>query len=210
MKSSRYASSPGITAGLVMFLLICTLAGCGSMKPIKYYHLTYPSESPVAESAIDATIMVRPFETSHLYLDDKIVYGFSSPEMGTYQYQRWEEPPAEMLQNALVRGLRSSGKFAGVYTIRAEANAQYSLSGHLYEFKEVEGDSLVARLMFEARLRDRKSGVIVWSHPYRHDEPAAQKSMTSFVEAMDRNVNRSVQEVQAGLVEFFQSHPPKQ
>ena len=212
MRNFRSAFSRGITIGLAvfgMFLLTVVLAGCGSMKPIKYYHLSYPSETPVTETAVDATIMVRPFETSHLYMDDKIVYAFSSPEMGTYEYQRWEEPPVEMLQNALVRGLRSSGKFAGVYTIRAEASAQYSLSGHLYEFKELEGEPLVARLTYEARLRDRKSGVVVWTHPYRHDEPASQKSVTSFVEAMDRNVNRSVEEVQAGLLEYFQAHPPK-
>jgi ABC-type uncharacterized transport system auxiliary subunit len=212
MSDPRLVFWRGTALGILavgVFALTGSLVGCGSMKPIKYYHLTYPSESPVGEGAIDATLMVRPFETSHLYLDDKIVYGFSSPEMGTYEYQRWEEPPVEMLQNALVRGLRSSGRFGGVYTIRAEANAQYTLSGHLYEFKEVEGESIMARLNYEVRLRDRKSGIVVWTHPYNHDEPAAQKSMSSFVEAMDRNVNRSVQDVQAGLLEYFRAHPPK-
>jgi ABC-type uncharacterized transport system auxiliary subunit len=212
MSDSRSGFSRSFTLGVIALGIFApggSLVGCGSMKPIKYYHLTYPSESPVSEGAIDATIMVRPFETSHLYLDDKIVYGFSSPEMGTYEYQRWEEPPVEMLQNALVRGLRSSGKFGGVYTIRAEANAQYTLSGHLYDFKEVEGESILARLNYEVRLRDRKSGIVVWTHSYHHDEPAAQKSMSSFVEAMDRDVNRSVQEVQAGLLDYFQAHPPK-
>ncbi len=212
MSQSRSVCTRGITPGAVVlgiFVLATGLVGCGSMKPIKYYHLTYPSESSVGQGVIDVVMTVRPFETSHLYLDDKIVYSFSSPEMGTYEYQRWEEPPVEMLQNALVRGLRSSGKFAGVYTMRADANPQYTLSGHLYEFKEVESEPIVARLNFEVRLRDRKSGVVVWTHPYQHDEPAAQKSIGSFVEAMDRNVNRSVQEVQAGLVEYFQAHPPK-
>jgi ABC-type uncharacterized transport system auxiliary subunit len=212
MSDSRSVFRRGVTLGVVTLgicVLVGGLVGCGSMKPIKYYHLTYPSETPVGEGAIDATLMIRTFEASHLYLDDKIVYGFSSPEMGTYEYQRWEEPPVEMLQNALVRGLRSSGKFGGVYTIRAEANAQYTLSGHLYDFKEVEGEPILARLNYEVRLRDRKSGIVVWTHPYHHDEPAAQKSMSSFVEAMDRNVNRSVQEVQAGLLEYFQAHPPR-
>jgi ABC-type uncharacterized transport system auxiliary subunit len=193
----------------VIVVLVLTLAGCGSMKPIKYYQLTYPSESPVSEGAIDATIIVRPFETSHLYLDDKIVYGFSSPEMGTYEYQRWEEPPVELLQNALVRGLRASGKFGGVYTMRSQANAQFTLSGHLYDFKEVDGNPLVARLNYEVHLRDRKSGFVVWTYPYNHDEPASEKNITSFVQAMDTNVNKSAQEVQAGLLEYFRAHPPK-
>ena len=40
-------------------------------------------ESAVAPDAINTALMVRTFEASHLYLDDQIVYGFDSPEMGT-------------------------------------------------------------------------------------------------------------------------------
>jgi ABC-type uncharacterized transport system auxiliary subunit len=127
--------------------------------------------------------------------------------MGTYEYQRWAEPPVEILQNALVRGLRSSGRFHAVYTLRADANGQFILAGHLYDFREVDGNPMAARLSYEVRLRDRKSGAMVWNHTYTHDEPAAEKSVTAFVEAMDKNVQRSVQEVQAGLEEYFGAHP---
>src|SRR5271169_2948111 len=85
------------------------------------------------------TLLVRIFEASHLYLDDKMVYGFDSPEMGTYEYQRWSEPPVEILQNAIVRGLRSSGRFKAVYTLRADPDGRFILAGQLYDFKEVDG-----------------------------------------------------------------------
>jgi len=151
--------------------------------------------------------VVRPFETSHLYLDDKIVYGFDSPEMGTYNNQRWAEPPVEILENTLVRGLRASGRFKGVFTPRYAASARYTLMGHLYEFKEVDTKPIVARLNYEVRLRDRKTGTTVWNHTYSHDEPAAEKSVNAFVVAMNKNLERSVQEVQGGLEEYFRSHP---
>jgi ABC-type uncharacterized transport system auxiliary subunit len=153
--------------------------------------------------------VVRPFEASHLYLGDQIVYGFDSPEMGIYQTQRWAEPPVEMLQEALVRGLRSTGRFRAVYAMRADILTQYILAGHLYDFKEVDGSTVVARLNFEVRLRDRKTGTTVWTHTYNHDEPASEKSVAAVATAMDKNVQRSVQEVQAGLEEYFRANPPK-
>jgi ABC-type uncharacterized transport system auxiliary subunit len=209
-----HSSRPGLRrlahkSPLVLLLLVLAVVGCGGGRPIKYYQLNLPSASAVAPDAIDTTLMVRTFEASHLYLDDKIVYGFESPEMGTYSGQRWAGPPVELLQDAMVRGLRASGRFKAVYTIRSDANGRFILAGHLYDFKEVDLNPIVARLNYEVRLRDRSSGTTVWSHYYSHDEPASEKSVSAFVVAMDKNVQRSVQEVQAGLEEYFRGHPIK-
>ena len=193
---------------LCFVVLVLMSVGCGAQRPIKYYQLTYPTAANVPQDAIDTALMVRPFESSPLYLDEKIVYGFESPEMGTYEYQRWVEPPVEILQMSLIRGLQASGRFKGVYTLRAESGARYILGGYLYDFKEVDASTIVARLTYEIRLRDRKSGTAVWSHLYAHDEPVSEKSVNAFVVAMDKNVRQSVQEVQAGLEEYFRGHPP--
>jgi ABC-type uncharacterized transport system auxiliary subunit len=195
---------------LSILAVVFFVAGCGGARPIKYYQLSYPTTAPPpSPDAINTTLIVRPFEASHLYLSDQIVYGFDSPEMGIYQTQRWAEPPVEMLQAALARGLRSTGRFRGVYTIRADAAGQYILAGHLYDFKEVDGSTVVARLNYEVHLRDRKVGTTVWTHTYNYDEPAAEKSVTAVATAMDKNVRRSVQEVQAGLEDYFRVNPPK-
>jgi ABC-type uncharacterized transport system auxiliary subunit len=188
-------------------LLVLGLAGCASPKPIKYYEVNFPTKSFVAEDAIDTALTVRPFEASPLYLDNKIVFGFDSPEMGTYEYQRWVEPPVAILQTALVRGLRASGRFKGVYTMRADPNSRFILGGYLYDFKEVDESAIVARLSYEVRLRDRKTGIPVWDHFYSHDEPVSEKSVSAYVVAMGKNVDRSVQEMQAGLEEYFRAHP---
>jgi ABC-type uncharacterized transport system auxiliary subunit len=203
----RTAAARCFTTLLAIAPLTIGLAGCGSARPIKYYQVTYPTTATVAPDPINASLMVRPFEASHLYLDDKIVYGFDSPEMGTYEFQRWAEPPVEILQNAIVRGLRSSGRFTAVHTHRADPDLRFILSGHLYDFREVDGKPIVARLNYEVRLRDRKAGTTLWTHTYTHDEPASEKSVASFVQAMDKNVQLSIHEVQAGLVEYFRAHP---
>jgi ABC-type uncharacterized transport system auxiliary subunit len=184
------------------------IAGCGANHPIKYYEVNYPSKDSVAPDAVNTGLLVRSFETSRLYLDDRIVYGFDSPEMGTYEYQRWAEPPAEMLQSALVRGLRASGRFKSVYSMRTDPDGRFILAGHLYDFKEVDSaNGIVARLNYTVRLRDRKAARTVWEYSYNYDEPATEKSVTAFVLAMDKNLQRSVQAVQAGLEEYFRAHP---
>ncbi len=206
MKTLRFQTfHPRIRPWLA--LVAIGLASCGSPKPIKYYQVSFPTKSFVAADAVNTALTVRTFEASPLYLDNKMVYGFDSPEMGTYEYQRWAEAPVAILQTALVRGLRASGRFQAVYTMRADPSARYILGGQLYDFKEVDAAAVVARLSFEVRLRDRKTGTIVWEHSYTYDEPATEKSVSAFVIAMDKNIQRSVQEIQAGLEDFFRAHP---
>ena len=191
-------------------LAVVLLSGCAKPRAIKYYQISYPSNISVSQEMIDTMLLVRSFDASHLYLDDRIVYGYDSPEMGTYEDERWAEPPVEMLRDAIVRGLRSSGMFkGGVHIARSDLGGRYLLSGHLYDFKEVDAATISARLAFEARLWDRKTRTLVWSHSYSFDEPAAEKSVSAVAAAMDRNVQRSVQAIAADLTEYFKAHPPQ-
>lgn len=191
-------------------LAVVLLSGCAKPRAIKYYQISYPSNISVSQEMIDTMLLVRSFDASHLYLDDRIVYGYDSPEMGTYEDERWAEPPVEMLRDAIVRGLRSSGMFkGGVYIARSDLGGRYVLSGHLYDFRELDAATISARLAFEARLWDRKTRTLVWSHSYSYDEPAAEKSVSAVAVAMDRNVQRSVQAIAADLTEHFKAHPPQ-
>ncbi len=189
--------------------LAIALAGCGSTRPIKYYQLTYPSAMPAQQAPLNVSLLVHTFDASHLYKDERIVYSVSPQELGLYESQRWVAPPVDLLQDALVRGLRSSGHYRSVMTVRGEGGGEYSLTGHLYEFGEVDGAEIVARLSYIVRLRDRKTGMIVWFHTYNHDEQASGKTVPAVAAAMDKNVQRSVEEVQAALDEYFRANPPK-
>jgi len=183
-------------------------AGCGSARPIKYYQVNYPTRTEAGPGAINTTLTVRPLATSRIYLDNRIVYGWSnSPELGMYDYHRWVDPPVEILQTALVWGLSGSGAFKAVYTLRGGAEGRFLLGGDLYDFKEVDDAKIVARLNYDVRLRDRKTGTVVWEYSYKHDEPVAEKSVSAFAIAMDKNVQQSVQEIRAGLEDYFRAHP---
>jgi len=190
-------------------VLANVLAGCGQPKPIRCYEISYPALGQTKQEQLNATLLVREFVTSHLYREDRIVYGSDSLQMGTYLNERWSEPPAEMLRSALVRGLRSTGRFRSVSALRSDSSGDFVLIGHLYDFKEVSGNGIVARISFDTELRDLKSGKTVWMHTYNHDEPSAGKDVASLVAAVDRNVQRSVQEVEEGILQALATYPVK-
>jgi ABC-type uncharacterized transport system auxiliary subunit len=175
---------------------------------MQYYQLTVPTEKPHAEpNASGVSLALGPLVASHLYREDRIVYSAGSQRMGTYEFQRWTEPPAEMIEEVLLRELRTSGHYRDVSLLRSGSRADYILHGRLYDFKEVAGDPLQARVTAEFDLKDVKSGATVWSHYYKHDEPVSGKDVQAMVAALDRNVQRGVEEIKASLDQYFSSLP---
>jgi ABC-type uncharacterized transport system auxiliary subunit len=147
--------------------------------------------------------------TSHLYREDRIVYGNGPEQLGTYEFERWAEPPAEMIQAVLLRQLRASGRYRAVYYRRSNMKGDFAIRGRLYDFKELTGASMSARVTLELEMRELNSGGTVWTHYYTHDEPVGGKDVSAVVAALDRNVQRAVAEVVAGLDQYFASHPVK-
>ena len=187
------------------------LGGCGKTQPIKYYQLTVPGAGAPAmtQSALPVTINVGRLLTSEIYRDDHVVYSISPQEMGIYEYQRWAEAPPLMIQQVFLRQLRSSGRYQGVYTPESKVAADYSLLGHLYDFKESDAASaFVARVTMELELRNVKTGEVVWKHYYTHDEPVGAKTVPDLVAALDKNVQMAANDVATGLDQYFAAHPP--
>jgi ABC-type uncharacterized transport system auxiliary subunit len=171
---------------------------------MQYYQLSVPADVHHAETnASGISLAIGPMVASHLYREDRIVYSSGQQQMGTYEYQRWTEPPAEMISEVLLRQLRASGRYREVYSQRSGSRADYVLRGRLFDFKEVSGSPLMARVTVEWELHDTKSGSMVWSHHYGHDEAVSGKDVPAMVAALDRNVQRAVSEMKAGLDQYL-------
>jgi ABC-type uncharacterized transport system auxiliary subunit len=189
----------GLAAGL--------LTGCGAARPSKYYQLTIPVDAPAAPGAPHpVTLLLGPLRSSHLYREDHLVYSSAGQNMGTYEYQRWSEPPTEMLADVLLRDLRASGKYRAVDILRSNSHGDYILYGRLYDFKEVSGSPLMARITVDLELRETKTGATVWTHFYSHDEPVSGKDVSAVVAAMDRNARRGMDDVKSSLDQYFSTH----
>jgi hypothetical protein len=81
--------------------------------------------------------------------------------------------------------------------------------GQLLEMYGVDQPSLVARFSLQLELYDPVGRATLWNQTYTHDEPVQGKTVPNIVEAMDRNVGEGLQQLSAGLAQYFAAHPPQ-
>jgi cholesterol transport system auxiliary component len=184
------------------------LTGCGAARPSRYYQLTVPSGDAAqvaARNPYPLTLLLGPLRAAHLYRETHIVYSSRNEAMGTYEYEQWAEPPTEMLTDVLLRALRASGKYRAVDILRSNSHGDFILYGRLYDFKEISGSPLMARVTVDLELREAKTGSTVWTHFYTHDEPVNGKDVAAIAAALDRNSQRGMAEVKSSLDQYFSS-----
>ena len=199
-----------IRLAAIAVLLAGFAAGCGSARPVKYYAL---DAGPVPASATSAiypvSLLVARTTTSHLYRDDRLVYGSGPVQLGTYSDQRWAQTPADMVQDQLIASLRSSGQYRTVSRLGSSARGDYVVRSNLDALYEVDQPALVARFAMRVELFDSKEGATVWVGNYSHDEPVKGKNVAAVVEAMNGNVRAGMQQLSAGINQYFANHPPQ-
>ncbi len=194
-----------------LLMLAMLVAGCGAARPVKYYVLDMnPAPANSTSAQIPVTLLVGRMVASHLYHDDRLVYGSGPVQLGTYEYDRWAESPADMVQEMLVTILRSSGQFQSVSKVTTSVRGQYVVRGHLYSMYGVDQPELVARFTIQLELYDPATRTTVWSQIYTHDEPVQGKTVPDIVIAMDKNVTAGLHQLSAGITQYFVSHPPQQ
>ena len=194
---------------VIISVVASFVAACGAPRPVKYYVIDIPpAPAPASATPLPISLLVGRFTASHLYRDDRLVYGSGQVQLGTYEYDRWAEAPADMVQDALIRVLRNSGQYAAVSRVAASVRGNYILRGHLLQMYGVDQPALVARFSLHLELYDPTTRSIPWSETYTHDEPVPDKTVPSIVLAMDKNVNAGLQQLSASLSQYFASHPP--
>ena len=78
---------------VLVAVLVGALSGCGGTRPTKYYVLDVPAPPTTQSPTLPVSLLVARPVTSHLYRDDRIVYGAGPVELGTYEFERWAESP---------------------------------------------------------------------------------------------------------------------
>jgi ABC-type uncharacterized transport system auxiliary subunit len=189
--------------------LACLAAGCVSAKSPRYYRLSLAPAAAQSNSApFQVSILVGRLTAPRILRDDRVVYGMSDVEMGVDEYHRWTEPPTEMVEDLLVQRLRRSGQYKSVQRISSTARGDYLLRGHLSSLNEVDDPAgIKARFNVQLELFEQKSGSVVWTGSYSHDEPVEKKSVTAVVESLQKGVNAGLEQLTANLAQYFASRP---
>jgi ABC-type uncharacterized transport system auxiliary subunit len=199
-----------IRLAAVAVLLAGFAAGCGSARPVKYYALDAgPVPTSAPSTVYPVSLLVARPTTSHLYRDDRLVYGSGPVQLGTYSDQRWSQTPADMVQDQLIVSLRSTGEYRTVSRLGSSAHGDYVVRSNLDALYEVDQPALVARFAMRVELFDSKAGATVWVGNYSHDEPVNGKNVAAVVEAMNRNVRAGMQQLTAGINQYFANRPPQ-
>ena len=199
-----------IQQAALLILVVAFAVGCGGSRPVKYYVLDAgPAPAVSATPQIPVTLLVSRVTAAHLYRDDRLVYGVNDVQLGTYEYQRWAEPPAGVMEDLVIKTLRASGSYRSVSRIASNLHGDYIVRGQLFSLDEVQSPGLSARFSFEMELYEPKAGATVWSASYTHDEPVNGKAVSDVVEALDRNVKAGLAQLSGELGQYLASHPPQ-
>jgi ABC-type uncharacterized transport system auxiliary subunit len=191
---------------LVVVLLTLFAAACGATRPIKYYQLEIPPPAPTtAGTGFNISIEVGNIDSPPIMRDGRILYQISAHEVGTYEYHRWVETPDRVVQESLVRLLRSSGKFASVDTARNSIRPDYIVQGKIFEFSEMDKPQVFARVSLEIELHDAKTGRTVWSSIYTNEDSVQGKELPDVVHSLDQNLGRGLSQIVNGLNQYFTS-----
>ena len=194
---------------LLLAMPVLMVAACGAVQPIKYYQLEIPPPTAAAAgTGFDVSLQVGNIESPPIMRDGRILYQVSTHEVGTYEYHRWVETPDRVVQESLVRLLRSSGKFQSVDTPRNSIKPDYIIQGKIYEFSETDKPQVFARVSLEIELHDAKTGRTVWSRVYTNEESVNGKEMADVVHSLDQILGRGLSEIVAGLYQYFAGRTP--
>ena len=199
-----------VSRGLIVLVLSLAAAACGATRPVKYYQLEIPPPVTSATgTGFSVALQVGNIESPPMMRDGRILYQTGTHELGAYEYHRWVETPDRVVQDSLVRLLRSSGKFQSVDTLRNSLKPDYVIQGKIYEFAEVDKPQVFARVSLEIELHDAKTGRTVWSKIYTDEESVDGKEVPDVVHTLDQNLGRGLSQIVSGLNQYFSGEAAK-
>jgi ABC-type uncharacterized transport system auxiliary subunit len=172
------------------------LSSCG--KPpamINKYVLEYPTPVLAKLRPLDTGILVKLFAVDQTINRPEMVYKVNPFRTGTYWYNRWRANPGYLVTDYLIRDLRDSKLFAGVFSYDLSGPARFKLEGDVVDFQENDSPGLWnAALTLNLTLLDTdKENIterVMFQRRYETLEPMLTKSPQGLAEAMSRAMQK--------------------
>jgi ABC-type uncharacterized transport system auxiliary subunit len=143
-------------AGLIICFLVSGSMGCGKPPQVtNHFLLEYPSPTFGSRAALKESIRVELFAAAQNINNTAMVYLPRPFETSAYVYNRWRVSPSHMVTDFLLRDLRSSRLFQGVFGYQQSGLGRFKVEGAVQQFAEVdEPDGWKAVLTVSVTLLD--------------------------------------------------------
>jgi uncharacterized lipoprotein YmbA len=192
---------------LVRLSIVCIvtlfIASCGhEVKRPHYYTLDIPPapDRTAGSPRFTGTVAVSRFEAPSYLRQGRIVYRESPEEVGFYEYHRWAADPAETTTTAMIDTLRSLRLFSVVKRYDGHNQQDYLMVGRLERLEEVDyGGPVRVEAKISAELVNLRTGSTEWTGDASEMLNIENRSVDSVVTAMNRTVQKSVNQLVASL-----------
>lgn len=194
--------SPTALRACVALVAAACLTGCATPPEERFYDLN-TAVTP-AKAPIPLTLAVKEISASGECASERMAYRRNEVEVGFYLYQRWTRPPAELVREALVTSLRSSGSFANVWEFGRPGEADWVLGGRLRRFEEADtAEGWEARLSLDLFVTDARSGKLIYSRAFERRALAEKRNPAGVAAAMSKLLAQSIEETRTDLMKHL-------
>jgi ABC-type uncharacterized transport system auxiliary subunit len=172
----------------VVILATVAVVGCTApeVPSDHFYRLSFePAPTPSNTTVLYGGILVDRPVADGLIGNRAIIYVSGAPTvLETFSYHFWAAPPANMIQNLLVRCLRAGALTDEVVTPEQRVETRYTLFSELQRMEMHTGQTRSVVLSLDMGLRDDKQKQLLMSQTYQAEGIPADSSVGAAAEAL--------------------------
>lgn len=175
-----------------LLLLIVTISCCGKPPIVtNHYILEYPSPVFGGRPTLDESIKVELFAAAKYITDNAMVYLPRPLETKSYVYNKWQVDPSHLVTDFLLRDLRASNLFKGVFGYQQSGIGRFKVEGAVQQFAEVDDpDGWKAVLAVSVTLLDLNEAEVtkrvIFERNYRQAELMPERTPAGLAQGMSR------------------------
>ncbi len=188
------------------------LVGCAAKtrQVLAPFAITYPAPQKEADVSVPETLMVYQFLLARSVPLDSLVVVKNSGGAESVGMFKWEENPADMLTQLLIRDLKSSGIFGRVVDQLSSVRYRYAFEGAIRTLQgEIRDAKAKAVIDFEAILTDFEapSGMdkTIFKKVYTIESPASDPSPESILRALNEAAKDLSVQLRADLLHALEN-----
>lgn len=171
------------------------VSGCAALTgdAIRYHVFDYPSPQRDVTSTIPETLMVYRFLLADSVDVRELTVSESQGDGRVLERHRWEQNPADMVTELIIRDIKSSGLFEKTVDQSSSSQYRYALEGTLLKLQgRKSGGRAWADLEAEVTLLDFESGwgakTSIMKKHYTMEAPSINNTPESIVAAINQAV----------------------